>query len=240
MVRATRPVWATRDWRMTDVTIRRYEASDRDAVRHICFVTGFMGEPVDWLWRDEESFADMFCGYYTDREPESTFVADADGKVVGYLLGCRDSSQAWNPAMVAGRHILRRGIAFRPGTAGMVWRSVGDVIVDVARRRVTPSEYEYVDDSYPAHLHINLLPEARGTGAGGRLMRTWLDELRADAVTGCFLQTLSENTNAIAFFEAMGFERTGRPVLAPGERTRNGGRTHIQTMVQRLTPTPTR
>jgi hypothetical protein len=31
-----------------------------------------MGEPVDWQWRDLPSFADMFTGYYTDAEPEST------------------------------------------------------------------------------------------------------------------------------------------------------------------------
>ena len=30
--------------------------------------TGFMGEPVDWMWRDQESFSDIFTGYWTDRE----------------------------------------------------------------------------------------------------------------------------------------------------------------------------
>lgn len=216
-------------------TIRRFEPQDRPAVRHICFVTGFMGEPVDWLWRDEESFADMFCGYYTDREPDSALVAEVDGEVQGYLLGCRDSTKAWNPAVVAARHALRRGLAFRPGTAGMLWRSAADVAGDVARGRVRPRDYDFADPAYPAHLHINLLPAVRGTGAGAALVRTWLDELRAAGVPGCHLQTMAENTNAIAFFEAMGFTRHGKVVPAPGERTRTGERTHIQTLVQRLT-----
>ena len=30
-----------------------------------------MGEPIDWLWRDRESFADLITRYDTDREPES-------------------------------------------------------------------------------------------------------------------------------------------------------------------------
>lgn len=217
-------------------TIRRFEPRDRAAVRHICFVTGFMGDPIDGQWRDEESFADMFCGYYTDQEPESTFVVEADGEVRGYLLGCRDSSRAWNPAAIAARHALRRGIAFRRGTAGMVWRSAGDVIADLARRRVTPSDYDFHDPCYPAHLHINLLPEVRGAGAGATLVRTWLEELRADGVPGCHLQTMQENTSAIAFFESMGFTRHGRVLPAPGERTAAGERTHVQTMVQRLVP----
>ncbi len=219
---------------MADVEIRRYRPEDRAAVRRICFVTGYMGEPVEWLWRDEQSFADMFSGYYTDREPESAFVAVTDGEVLGYLLGCRQSTRAWNPAAVAGRHVIRRGIAFRPGTAATIWRSIGDVLGDVARRRVRIADYRFADPDYPAHLHINLLPAARGSGAGGRLVRAWLDDLRADEALGCFLQTTAENTNAIAFFEAMGFTRCGDPIPAPGERTRAGRRLHIQTMVQRI------
>lgn len=214
--------------------IRRFRPEDRTAVRHICFLTGYMGEPVAWLWRGEQSFADMFTGYYTDREPESAFVAVVGGEVCGYLLGCRDSSRAWNPAAVAGRHFLRRGIGFRPGTAGVVWRSISDVVNDVARRRVCLADYAFADPAFPAHLHINLLPAARGAGAGGRLVRAWLDELRAAQVPGCFLQTAAENTNAIRFFEEMGFTRRGSPIPAPCERTREGGRTHIQTMVQLL------
>src|SRR5437868_443829 len=105
-------------------TIRPYEPRDRDAVRDICYVTGYMGDPVDWQWRDRESFSDMFSGYYTDREPESALVVEIDGVVRGYLLGCVDSEKAWNAAAIAARHVVRRGIAFRRGTAGMVWRSV--------------------------------------------------------------------------------------------------------------------
>ena len=65
-------------------------------------------------------------------------MAELDGVVAGYLLGCVDSRRAWNPASIFGRHFLRRGIGFRPGTAGMVWRSFGDVVVDALRRRLPP------------------------------------------------------------------------------------------------------
>lgn len=215
-------------------TVRPYRPGDRSTVRRICYLTGFMGEPVEWMWADEESFADMFSGYYTDREPASLWVADLDGEVQGYLLGCVDSTNAWNPVAVAARHALRRGIAFRRGTAGTLWRGVGDVVVDVVTGRVRPRDYEFTDPAYPAHLHINLLPEARGRGLGGMLVRRWLDELRRLGVPGCHLQTMAENTAAIAFFEAMGFRIEGRPVPAPGERTRSGDRTHVQTMVRPL------
>lgn len=219
---------------MREVTIRPYGAADRAAVRHICFVTGFAGSPVDYQWSDEESFADMFSGYYTDREPESAFVAEVDGRVRGYLLGCRDSAKAWSPVAPAVRHALRRGLAFRPGTAGFIWRAVADAVGDRVRHGTRPSDFDFVDPRYPAHLHINLLPEIRGRGAGARLVDAWLDVLRAEGAPGCFLQTLYENTNAIRFFESMGFRRHGDPLLLPGERTPTGARVHDQTMVRPL------
>jgi len=85
-----------------DVVVRPYASGDRRQVRRICYETGYMGDPADWLYRDTESWTDMFCGYYTDREPESAFVVEIDGIVSGYLLGAIDASAAWNPAAVAG------------------------------------------------------------------------------------------------------------------------------------------
>jgi ribosomal protein S18 acetylase RimI-like enzyme len=219
-------------WVVNGLTVRAYEANDRSQVRHICFVTGYMGDPVDWQWRDEESFAEVFSGYYTDREPESASVGELDGEVVGYLLGSVDTRQGWNPATVMARQVLTRGIAFRPGTAAFLWRSAGDVVVDLSRRRLPPARV--LDPRWPAHLHINLLPAARGKGLGAALVQRWLARLRATGVPGCHLETLAENTPAIAFFEAMGFCRLGEPVRAPGLRSPSGGRHHLQVMVQPL------
>jgi len=218
----------------SDVLVRAYAAGDREQVREICHLTGYMGESAEWFWQDRESFADMFSGYYTDREPESASVVEVDGVVSGYLLGCVDSSRAWNPGTVAGRHILRRGIAFRRGTAGTVWRTVGDGLATIARTRHALDELEFSDPRYPAHLHIDLLPAARGQGAGAQLMRRWLDRLRSVGVTGCHLQTMAENTSAIAFFTACGFTPIGGQPAIPGFRRREGGRLHMQTMVQSL------
>jgi len=212
------------------VVVRPYRDSDRAQVRHVCHVTGYMGEPVAWMWRDTESFADLFTSYYTDAEPESALVADLDGVVAGYLLGCVDSTKAWNPATIFGRHFLRRGIGFRPGTAGVVWRSFGDVVVDGVRRRL-PSVSVH-DNRWPAHLHIDLLPSIRSRGVGGRLMHRWLGTLRETGVPGCYLETLGENHAAIAFFESMGFARHGATTSAPGLRSPSGDRHTVQVMVQ--------
>lgn len=220
-----------------EITIRPYEQDDRASVRHICFVTGYMGEPVDWLWHDAESFADLFTSYYTDAEPESALVAEVDGDVAGYLLGCVDSRRAWNPAGLFLRNMIMRQTAFRPGTARMVWRSFGDVALDAARRRLPPAPVH--DDRWPAHLHIDLLPRLRGCGVGSRLIRRWLAKLEDIGVPGCHLETIGENHKAIAFFEAMGFERRRKPALAPGLRSPSGDRHTIQLMVRTICERPT-
>ena len=71
------------------LVIRSYRASDREAVRQLCCQTGFLGEPIDPVYQDHELFADFLTTYYTDKEPESSFVLEVDGEIRGYLLGSR-------------------------------------------------------------------------------------------------------------------------------------------------------
>src|ERR1043165_9787703 len=70
-------------------TIRSYRKSDREAVRRLCCQTGFLGEPIDPVYEDRQLFADFLTTYYTDHEPESSFVLEIDGEIRGYLLGSR-------------------------------------------------------------------------------------------------------------------------------------------------------
>lgn len=214
--------------------VRPYRAEDRQMVRDVCYATGYMGDSPEWYWRDVESFADLWSRYYTDREPESVFVATRpDGMVVGYLLGCVDTAKEDEFNRLVGYHALRRYCLLRPGTAGYMWRTMADVLRDnVIGRRPVPSPLH--DQRWPAHLHINLLPEARAGGIGRRLMMLWLDRLRQLDAPGCHVETMAENSRAVAFFEATGFVKRGAPLMVPGMRLRQGGRMHVQRLVQDL------
>lgn len=214
---------------LPEFELRAYRSADRDSVRRIAFLTGYMGEPVDWLWRDAPSFADLITRYYTDREPESLFVADRAGEVVGYLTGCVESARARGSAARESSQLMRRGALLWPGVAGFLWRSMFDVMRD----RRMPDEV-LCDPRWPAHLHIDLLPEARGRGVGRRLMGRWLGRLRELGSAGVHLGTFAENRKAIGFFEACGFRRFDDPIPAPGFRTRAGQRMHAQWMVLSL------
>jgi ribosomal protein S18 acetylase RimI-like enzyme len=209
--------------------IRPYRPEDRAAVRAIAFATGFMGEPIDWLWGEPESFGDVITKYYTDQEPESLLVAEHAGAVVGYLSGCVDSATA---AGSAGREItrlVRWGAFFRPSMAPFFWRSITDLAQDREVREEVLS-----DARWPAHLHIDLLPEGRGKGLGRQLMEAWLARLRESGSPGVHLGTFAENVNALRFFATCGFTRHGVPMRVPGFRTRAGDRMHVQWMVRSL------
>ena len=69
--------------------IRSYREGDREAVRQLCCQTGFLGSPIDPVYEDRKLFADFLTTYYTDWEPESSFVVEIDGEIRGYLLGSR-------------------------------------------------------------------------------------------------------------------------------------------------------
>lgn len=209
------------------LAVRSYEPGDRAAVRSISFRTGFMGETAASFWRHEASWADVWTSYYTDREPESLSVATQGGTVVGYLAGCRDTAtmHPTTDELIAAA-MRRHWLIFRPGTAGFFFRAALDAVRDRNR-----SGGEFIDARWPAHLHIDLLPAARGTGLAAALMSRWLDQLRDDGSPGCHLATLVENSRAARFFEMSGFRAFGSPRPVPGMRSASGGRLHQQVMV---------
>ena len=78
-------------------------------------------------------------------------------------------------------------------------------------------------EAYPAHLHIDLLPEAQGFGWGRRLIHAQLDRLAAAGVGGVHLGMAPENARALGFYTHLGFHRLGewQDTLFLGRRITN-------------------
>lgn len=217
------------------LSIRPYSPADRAAVRAIAHSTGYMGEPAGWLWRDTESFADLTTGWYTDFEPESALVVTTEpgDDVVGYLLGCVDSRRKPALSRTIARHAVGRALLLRPGTAGTLWKGAADIARELGHGREVP-DVAYHDESFPSHLHIDLLPVARGGGVGRRLVTGFLERAAAAGSPGCHIETIAENKPAIAFFERLGFASTGVVRPMPGWRSRDGVRLSIAVMTKPL------
>ncbi|MBF6468522.1 GNAT family N-acetyltransferase [Nocardia beijingensis] len=207
--------------------IRRFEAADRPELREL-FGRAGEGSPVAALWGDPESEASIYLDPYLDLTPESVFVAVADGKLVGYLTGCPDSSRFPAEAERIERAIRAHRLWVRPATARFFGVALVDTLVAAIRRRPTAGDFQ--DVRWPAHLHIAVAAEARGTGAAAALLDVWLARLDEGGL-GCHLQTQVENTRAVAFFTRRGFVPFGSAPVIPGMRYA-GERVHQLTMVR--------
>jgi len=191
--------------------VRPYRPHDRAAVREICRVTAYGGrEPL----LDPRLFTELMTRYFTDFTPGAVWVAEHKERVVGYLAGCFDEAALRRamtrrivPAAVAGA--LARGLLLRPA----FWR----LAIALPRFLAAERRGRAVDlAGYPAHLHINLLPEARGRGIGERLMAQLCAEAARRGLPGVHASVLEENRSACRFFERLGFvELARRPVLRP-------------------------
>jgi len=193
--------WSTRE--LSRARVRKYRPQDRDAVRKICYDTGLMGASIDPYFGCMELFADYWMNYYTDYEPESAFVVELGGKVVGYLVGCLDGSaqekvqrniitpRIRRKMLTFGYKIDRRFFSFMLRYVRSMWRG------------------EFAEESikgYPAHLHMNLAEGYRGGGLGSKLLSAFLEYLKQNNVTGLQLGTTTGNKFAVPFYKKWGFQ----------------------------------
>lgn len=185
-------------------TIRNYRPSDREAIRALCCSTGFLGEPIDPVYEDRELFADFLTTYYTDHEPESSFVLEMQGEIRGYLLGCRCPlrnqlyslyQNVWLFLRALGRYFRYSG----PSRRFIRWTLVhGWREVPAAPRR-TP------------HFHINLLPSARKISTTRALMSAYLSYLYRCGEKRVYGQMVTfESRRGEQMFERYGFKVMNR------------------------------
>lgn len=197
--------------KLEQAAVRPYRPHDREAVLQIGADTAFFGAPIETYLDDRRIFMDGFYAYYTDYEPQHAWTAVCGGRVVGFLTGCTDTRAYQRvllnimvPRMLA-RLVRRR---YRVGRKTLVY------FMRLAQSRLQPGSPTADLERYPAHLHINLLPEARGRGLGERLMQSYLQQLAGLGVGGAHLHTTSYNRAACHLYERLGFE------LAAARRTR--------------------
>ena len=189
--------------RMTTLTIRPYHTTDRDALMKIAADTAFFGAPIEAYMEDRYIFLDSFYAYYTDYEPEHTWVALAENQVVGFLTGCSDtlkSKRIINQKIMPKVFVRLLTGKYHPGSK--TWAYFSGL-----RRARRHNENPKTDlQRYPAHLHINVDVNWRGAGIGFRLMQTYLDQLIYEKIRGVHLGTTSENEVACRLYTQFGFK----------------------------------
>ncbi len=164
------------------VRIRGYREEDRTAIRRLCCDTGFMGEPIDSVFLDRELFADLFTGAYLEHEPQWALVAEAEGQIVGYLLGSVRKDFDFV--------LMRNGL---PIASKMLYKLLTGQYASHPRSErfvrwlLTCGYHE--QPKHPAdaaHLHFDLDRRYRGRGVLRQLWDVHEQRLRATGVGHCY------------------------------------------------------
>ncbi len=165
--------------------VRKYSLEDKKDVQFVCLnsegneVTGNLGEFV----------LHTFCDYYLEHEPYNCFVLDDNGKAVGYII-CTEDYDNYKKIFDSEYMPLNEPL----GDDLYKWGTESTVL-----------QNKYKAD-YPAHLHIDILPEYHRQGWGGKLLSALFEHLRSKGVKGVMLTAGAGNVNAGNFYKKYGFE----------------------------------
>lgn len=177
------------------ITIRTLTPADAPGLEHVAYETAFFGASAKTFFPDKTLFADLWIRPYLP-EP-SGFVAETKGKILGYVLGAEQ------------RHYQKRFVRLAPyyckrflSNAYPQWRGCLPYVWRVVRYPTKNAPLHL----YPAHLHLNVLPEARGQGLGKLLLARYLELLKNNHTNGVQLSTTRENVAAVKLYEQFGFE----------------------------------
>ena len=180
-------------------TIRKFHPDDRESVRRLCCDTGYLGNPIDPVFEDRELFADYLSAYYTDWEPESSFVLEVNGEVRGYLLGSRFPLRQQLYNLYQNASLFLRGI-FRYLRYNAASRAFVKWIFCNGWREVPAAPRRC------AHFHINLLADARSVASTRAIMDAYLAYLHQCGERRVYGQMVTyESRRGSRMFERYGF-----------------------------------
>jgi hypothetical protein len=183
-----------------DFQVRRYQPSDRDAVRAICCETGFLGKAIDPVFEDRELFADFLTEYYLKHEPDSAFVVIKEDRVQGYLLGShqiqRHHMYSIQQTFGSAGKVLTRYFRYKAASRGYIrW------MITKAWREVPPAPRDI------GHFHVNLLPAVRSILVCRELLETYLRHLYDQGVKQVHAQVVTfDGRRGLKLFERYGFK----------------------------------
>lgn len=185
--------------RTVDSRIRPYRSADLARLRQICVRTGAAGGDAVGRWSNDELLPDLFLEPYVTASPEWAWVVDEGEGPVGYLVAVPSTRRFvdwW-------RHKWAPWFVERYPAPGQPYTDEDELV----QRGHDPEVLLVPEvDEYPAHLHIDLLPEAQGRGYGRALIENVLiPSLAKVGVPGVHLVMDAVNTAARGFYSAVGF-----------------------------------
>ena len=195
---------------MTNIAIRNYQPEDEASIENITYQTGFKGEGLDGrdYFDDKRLFYMIFIAYYARYEAEHFFVAiePQDGRVVGFICGTPDTvTQTKRFYQTMSWRLVLRALLYTSWRYPKTFKTALDLVNMMTDTPPTSQLDAYIRQRYPAHLHINVLPEYHRTDLGTRLLEHFENHLIGLGVKGVHLETSSRNHKAVPFYHKHGY-----------------------------------
>ncbi len=171
--------------------IRPYEEKDKENVRFICLNSEGKCKMSP---TEQEYILTTYCNYYIENEGRNCFVAaDENDTAIAYII-CAENYDSYKKIFDEeyvsrlDENMVVWGFNAKKGAAGS-----------------TKLQEKYKQD-FPAHLHIDVLPEYHRQGIGHKLVDTLSAHLKNKDVHGVMLTVGAANKRGQAFYNKYGFE----------------------------------
>lgn len=188
------------------VTIRNAAPSDIPYLYEICLKTGDNGSDAEKILPDPLMIGQYYAAPYLFNDISLCFVAEEDARPKGYIIGTDDTTrfndwmnETWLPPL---RSRYPESMLKESGLSSLA-KSLIEHIHSTGEDE--PDEEAPFLGQYPAHLHIDLLPDLQGKGCGRSLLERFLAELKARKCPGVHLGVSAKNPGAVAFYRKTGF-----------------------------------
>jgi ribosomal protein S18 acetylase RimI-like enzyme len=180
--------------------IRAVLPQDIPYLYSVALKTAFAGLDGTPYFNDPWCVGHYYAAPYFFYEPELCFMAlDENGSPSGYIVGTSDTAsytswlqKTWLPPL---QEYYNHQQVFKSEAEESIIKTL----------LKGPGQGMWQNLGYPAHLHIDLLPQLQGKGLGRSLMETFIKAVQEKGVPGIHLGVDGKNTRAYGFYERMGF-----------------------------------
>jgi ribosomal protein S18 acetylase RimI-like enzyme len=186
------------------IEIRQANQSDIPYLYTICLQTGDSGKDATALYSDPWVLGQYFAAPYLFRDPSLCFVAEKDLTPKGYIIGTDDTiafnrwfNDEWLPPLRMRYPLAESDNPQKTDSERWIIRTIHSTPETLTNPEMLAK--------YPAHLHIDLLPDLQGQGCGRQLLETLFSALRKRNCPGLHLGVSARNDGAIKFYEKTGF-----------------------------------
>lgn len=188
--------------KIRDLKIRTAAYDDIPALNEVCLKTGDAGKDATHLYRDLNLIGLIYAVPYVAQVGSITCVAEVHNGIVGYAVGALDTQQFEHHLEMNWWPELRKRYAEPQGDPAK-WTPDDKRINFIHHPRPVPGDIVL---AYPAHIHMNLLPQAQGRGIGSQLLASWVASATEKGVRAVHAGVSAANQAGLNFWTARGFE----------------------------------